>query len=76
MLVLPRLDGRFVQHSPDRAATDDFSQRGLRATHQIAERLPTQRLTGLGDCLARQCVNQSAVERGKKWVFARVLVDR
>jgi hypothetical protein len=39
MIVLPRFDGRFVQHAPDGAATNPLAQRPLGSIGEIGERL-------------------------------------
>ncbi len=67
MVVLPRFDGRCVQHSPDGAATNPLVQRLFGSIGEIGERLSAQWLLCFGDDLTGECLNQRAIQRGKKW---------
>ena len=75
MLILPRLDGRLVQHPPNGTAVDLFAQRLLRPSHQIAKRLPAQGFFGFGDDFTRHGMDQRLIQRGKKWACAHAPPD-
>ena len=75
MLILPRLDGRLVQHPPNGTAADLFAQRLLRPPHQIAKRLPAQGFFGFGDDFTRHGMDQRLIQRGKKRACAHAQPD-
>jgi hypothetical protein len=69
--VLPWLNRRFMQHPPNRAPTDLFAERCLASSHQVAEGLTTERFSGFGDQFTGQGLDQSTIQWGKKWAYAR-----
>ncbi len=74
VLVLPRLDGIFVEDAPHRATADRPIQRSLRSRCEIRQRLPTDGLARLGNPLTGQRLEQSMIARGKKRPCGRGLL--
>ena len=73
--MLPGLDGCFVQHPPDRAATDLLTEGRLGSRYQVGERLATEWQFGLRDDLTSHRLDQGLIQRGKKRPFGRVPHD-
>ena len=75
VLVLPGLDRRFVQHSPDRAAADLLTQRRLGSPHQVGKRLAAERFFRLCHHFTSHRLDQRLIQRGKKRPFGHVQDD-
>src|SRR5262249_55514223 len=74
ILIAPRFQVRLMQHAPDRAAADRFTQSGNRALRQIGQRLTAQRPFRFKNDLTSKRLHGGLIHRGKNRACARALV--
>src|SRR5205085_2517850 len=70
VFVLPRLDGVGIEDAPDRRAANRFAQFRLGDLGEVTQRLAAQGRLRLSYPLASKGRDQSAVEGGKKRLYA------